>query len=164
MMNCTVRRLLPFFAALAVFTSPSMTQGRSQGNPHQQKGKHRIEQEDRDRDEDRDDNDTRPIFRKRDRDIIIVYFRAHRSGLPPGLAKRNGDLPPGLEKHLERNGTLPPGLQKRVQSLPPDLEVRLPRLPPIYRRGTIGPDVVILNRKTGAIVDIMRGVITLAGR
>lgn len=35
-------------------------------------------------------------------------------GLPPGLAKRGGNLPPGLQKHLMRHGQLPPGLQKRL--------------------------------------------------
>lgn len=35
-------------------------------------------------------------------------------GLPPGLAKRGGQLPPGLQKHLLRTGQLPPGLQKRL--------------------------------------------------
>ncbi len=33
--------------------------------------------------------------------------------LPPGLAKRGGNLPPGLQKHIERTGQLPPGLEKR---------------------------------------------------
>ncbi len=34
-------------------------------------------------------------------------------GLPPGLAKRGGNLPPGLERHVERSGQLPPGLEKK---------------------------------------------------
>ena len=38
--------------------------------------------------------------------------------LPPGLAKRNGNLPPGLQKHLYRTGHLPPGLEKRYYSRP----------------------------------------------
>jgi hypothetical protein len=35
-------------------------------------------------------------------------------GLPPGLAKRGGQLPPGLQKHLWKHGSLPPGLQKKI--------------------------------------------------
>jgi hypothetical protein len=147
MTSRVLRTLLLLPTAFAVFAPPGVAQGRGQGNPHKQ-----------------DEDQVQPIFRQRDREIIVDFFRTRRSGLPPGLAKRNGDLPPGLEKHLERNGTLPPGLQKRVESFPPDLERRLPRLPVIYRRGTIGPDVIILNRKTGAIVDIIRGVATVAGR
>ena len=154
------------FLLLAALIVLGVAQGRSQGNPHKQKEKDQTEQDDRRRaqDEDRAGDQIRPIFRRHDREIIVAYFRTRRSGLPPGLAKRNGNLPPGLEKHLERNGTLPPGLQKRVEPFPPDLERRLPRLPVIYSRGTIGPDVIILNNKTGAIVDIIRGVATVAGR
>src|SRR5262249_20389894 len=114
--------------------------------------------------DDRGEDQVRPIFSQRDREIIIAYFRTRRSGLPPGLAKRNGNLPPGLEKHLERNGTLAPGLEKRVEAFRPVLVSSLQRLRLIYSRGTSGPDVNILNGKTGAIVDIIRGVATVAGR
>ncbi len=43
------------------------------------------------------------------------YYRYRRAnpGLPPGLAKRNGNLPPGLEKQERHRGQLPPGLEKR---------------------------------------------------
>jgi len=98
------------------------------------------------------------VFSQSDRDIITTYFRNRTSGLPPGLAKRNGNLPPGLQKQLERNGTLPPGLQKQVQPLPSDLERRLSRLPVNYNRGLIGSDVIMLNQKTREIVDILRGI------
>ena len=53
-------------------------------------------------------------FEARERDIITGYYANPSQGLPPGLAKRGGNLPPGLEKQLMRNGTLPPGLQKRL--------------------------------------------------
>ncbi len=53
-------------------------------------------------------------FSPRERQIIRECMVDDRSGLPPGLAKKDR-LPPDLERHLERNGTLPPGLQKRVQ-------------------------------------------------
>ncbi|MBI3668413.1 MAG: hypothetical protein HY237_01325 [Acidobacteria bacterium] len=159
-----VRTLVLLLAVLGVFAWPVLAQSHGQGNPHKQKGQGREDRADRDEDQDRDDGDnTRPIFRKHDREIIIEFYRSRPSGLPPGLAKRNGNLPPGLEKHLERNGTLPPGLQKRVEPLPPELDVRLPRLPTIYRRCRIGPHVIILNRKTSAILDIIRGVAIVAG-
>ncbi len=160
MTNRILRTFLLLLTALAVFASPSLAQGRGQGNSHKQKDKDRDEQGDRDRDK----GHGRPSFRQHDREIIVDYYHSRQSGLPPGLAKRGGDLPPGLEKHLERNGQLPPGLQKRVVALPPDLERRLPRLPTIYRRGVIGTHVIILDRKTGAIVDIIRDVAILAGR
>ena len=66
-------------------------------------------------------------FLPEERRIIENYYRSGgpSKGLPPGLAKRGGKLPPGLQKHLEKNGTLPPGLQKRLEPLPQDLEARL---------------------------------------
>jgi len=90
-----------------------------------------------------------------ERRIITEYYRVNTSNLPPGLAKRNGKLPPGLEKQLERNGQLPPGLQKRVSSFPPDLEARLPRLPEPLVRAVIGVQAVIYNKRTNVIVDVM---------
>jgi len=99
------------------------------------------------------------VFTSRDRDIIRDYFRNRYSDLPPGLAKRGGKLPPGLQKQLDRNGTLPPGLQKRLEPFPIDLERRLPSLPTIYRRGTIGSDVVILDTRTQRIVDIIYDIL-----
>ena len=75
-------------------------------------------------------------FSSEERRMIQNYYRRHdggkkgkKKGLPPGLAKRGGDLPPGLQRHIERNGQLPPGLQKRLEPLPSDLHSRLPRLP-----------------------------------
>jgi hypothetical protein len=98
------------------------------------------------------------IFTSRDRDIIRDYFRNRYSNLPPGLAKRGGKLPPGLQKQLDRNGTLPPGLQKRLEPFPEDLERRLPSLPTSYRRGRIGEDVVTLDTRTQRIIDIIHDI------
>lgn len=75
--------------------------------------------------------------------------------LPPGLAKRD-ELPPGLEKQLERNGKLPPGLEKR--SLPRDLETRLRRRERA-ERVIVGSDVLLVQRATGVILDILRNVV-----
>lgn len=99
------------------------------------------------------------VFGSRDRDIIRDYYNGSNSNLPPGLAKRGGDLPPGLQKQLARNGTLPPGLQKRLTPFPEDLERRLPRLPDIYRRGSIGGSVVIIDRRTQRILDVIHDII-----
>jgi hypothetical protein len=85
------------------------------------------------------------VFSTHDRELIRGYYHDPYSNLPPCLAKRGGNLPPGLQKHLEREGTLPPGLQKRVESFPEALEVRLPRLPDSYRRVVLGVDIMILE-------------------
>ena len=54
-------------------------------------------------------------FLAEERRIIEEYYHKgsvrKQKGLPPGLAKRGGNLPPGLQKQLDRNGKLPPGLQ-----------------------------------------------------
>ena len=90
--------------------------------------------EERDRDHDQDAYDSL-VFSERDQAIIRAYYRPHGGrGLPPGLAKRNGNLPPGLEKQLRANGSLPPGLQKRVEPFPVELDRKLPRLPRGYSR------------------------------
>ena len=131
-------------ATLGTFVLPSVAFAQAQG-----KGKSKqVERE-----------DERVIFTSHDRDIIRDYFRGGYSNLPPGLAKRGGTLPPGLQKHLERDGTLPPGLQKRLTPFPADLERRLPRLPDIYERGSIGQSVVIIDRRTQKIIDIIHDII-----
>ncbi len=135
--------------AVTLLPLPVTAQGRGQGH----KGGPGNEAAERNRG---------PIFNRHDRDIIRVYFRRHElSGLPPGLAKRGGNLPPGLEKQLERNGQLPPGLQKRLEPLPFALERQLIRLPRGYRRGIIGDDVVLLDPR-GTIADILYHIV--AGR
>jgi len=80
-----------------------------------------------------------------------------KRGLPPGLAKRDS-LPPGLQKQLERNGTLPPGLQARA--LPGDLERDLPDLPDGVERGTVDDDVMLIEKATGRILDIIKDVMS----
>ena len=109
------------------------------------------------------DKDHPAHFLPEERKIIYEYY--HRSspskGLPPGLAKK-GRLPPGLQKHLDKNGKLPPGLQKRLEPLPRDLEVRLPRLPDYWERVILQEHVVLIDRRTQRILDIIENVIGLA--
>jgi len=77
-------------------------------------------------------------------------------GLPPGLAKKE-KLPPGLERQLQRNGTLPPGLAKR--ELPPDLEQQLPEPAEGFERTIVENTVVLVEKATGRIADIIEDVI-----
>ena len=77
--------------------------------------------------------------------------------LPPGLAKKE-KLPPGLAKQLERNGTLPPGLAKR--NLPDDLEAELPDPAEGLERTIVDNAVVLVEKATGRIVDILKDVVT----
>jgi hypothetical protein len=103
-------------------------------------------------------------FLPEERRIIEHYFRSSgpSKGLPPGLAKRGGKLPPGLQKHLDKNGTLPPGLQKRLEPLPHDLDLRLPRLPDYWERVILDRNVILLDRRSNRILDIIENVIGLA--
>lgn len=73
-------------------------------------------------------------------------------GLPPGLAKK-GKLPPGLEKQLARNGHLPPGLEYR--DLPADLGAQLPPLPADYRYVMADNRVMLIQRATNLILDVI---------
>jgi len=101
-------------------------------------------------DEDDDDrgnqgNSDWQIFSSRDRRAIRSCFQENESNLPPGLAKRE-QLPPGLQKQLERNGTLPPGLQKRVQPLPDVCENQLGPLPQGVWRGIYSRRVMLIDQ------------------
>jgi outer membrane lipoprotein SlyB len=91
-------------------------------------------------------------FSDRERRIIGDCLVNDRAGLPPGLAKKD-HLPPGLERHLQRNGTLPPGLQKRVQPLPGSCAARLPRLPRDWARVVLSGRIILLDPRQ-RIVDL----------
>jgi len=73
-----------------------------------------------------------------------------------GRGGRGGGLPPGLAKQLQRNGTLPPGLAKK--QLPPGLSGLLPPPPPGTARYAVNNDVVLIQKATGLILDILSGV------
>jgi hypothetical protein len=99
-------------------------------------------------------------FNENDRERIHRYFGLNEKGkkskkMPPGLAKKQ-HLPPGLQKHAEKNGVLPPGLEGR--SLPLELERELSPLPHGYVRLMVGGDVVLMNNKTRVIFDVVLGV------
>jgi len=91
-------------------------------------------------------------FSDRDRMRIQEYYRAAKTKkMPPGLANRER-LPPGLEKR----DTLPPGLKGRL--LPRELETRLIVLATPYVRIIIGRDIVLMNRDTRVVLDILRDI------
>jgi hypothetical protein len=94
------------------------------------------------------------IFIGRDKQVIRQYYTDHPDRLPPGLAARGGNLPPGLEKQLRRKGHLPPGLDKRIAAFPAELERQLAPLKPGLVRGVIQGQAVIFNPKTSLILDV----------
>ena len=107
-------------------------------------------------------------FLPEEKRLIEQYYRSGKKlkakGLPPGLVKRGGNLPPRLQKKLERNGELPPGLQKRLEPLPVDLNRQLPSLPEYWERVIVERDIVLVDRRTNRILDIIEDVIALATR
>lgn len=98
------------------------------------------------------------VFTQEERVLVKNWFTQNRSGLPPGLAKRD-KLPPGLERQLRERGKLPPGLQKKIQPLPLELEKQMRTLPTGYRRVVVAGSVILMNEKTAIIYDIIRAAI-----
>src|SRR5690242_4769925 len=142
---------------LTLLSQTALGQGNGNGKA---KGKNKQQQMlDNDDSQSYNRGAVRIVFSSRDRDIVRDYYHDNYSSLPPGLAKRGGNLPPGLQKHLDRNGTLPPGLQKRIQPFPTELERRLPPLPDGYNRVTLGVDILILDRRTQRIMDIVHDIL-----
>jgi hypothetical protein len=70
--------------------------------------------------------------------------------------KGNKGLPPGIAMKLERGGTLPPGIAKR--DLPANLQSKLPNRTDGAIRQIIGDDVVLIERGTDLVLDVIRGV------
>ena len=143
-----------FFTAIlasSVATIPVLAQGNSHGN-----GKAKGHDK-KDKDDDRGPEQYQ--FRPQDREYVTSYYSKHGKRIPPGQAKKNGDLPPGLEKQLQRNGTLPPGLEKKLQPCPIEITRQMPPLPPDYQRSVIGASIVVFNRKTNIVVDVMADVV-----
>ena len=117
------------------------------------------------------------LFTESERQLITEYFhKEHRQdddadnnqrhkkqkkgkkhkGLPPGLARKE-QLPPGLQKQLERNGTLPPGLAKR--DLPADLESQLRPVDGSLERVIADSHVMLVEKATGIIKDIIKDIV-----
>jgi Ni/Co efflux regulator RcnB len=106
---------------------------------------------------DRDDDDRgRHYYSDHDRDSARDWYHDHdRDGhLPPGLAKRD-QLPPGLERQLRVRGTLPPGLRKKMRRCPEEVEHRLPPPPRGCEHVVIGGHLVLVNRSTYVVMDII---------
>ncbi|MCB9989570.1 MAG: hypothetical protein H6868_09615 [Rhodospirillales bacterium] len=75
--------------------------------------------------------------------------------MPPGLAKRD-ELPPGLQQHIEKNGVLPPGLEGR--EIPDELKRRLPARKDGTEVRQVGDDIVLIEKATRRVLDILTGV------
>jgi hypothetical protein len=50
-------------------------------------------------------------------------------------------------------------LKRRFHPLPKDLEEKLPHLPDYYVRGSIDTDVILMDRRTDRVEDIIKGIL-----
>lgn len=89
------------------------------------------------------------LFGPRDRQIIANFFLRN-----PGYLDY---LPSGLRRQLVTKGRVPPGISR--QPLPEPLAQRLAPLPDGYERTIIGPDVLLIEARSGLIIDIVRDVV-----
>jgi hypothetical protein len=92
-----------------------------------------------------------------DGDTGGAYHEQHGKPGKGGKGKGAKGLPPGIAQKLARGGTLPPGLAKR--DLPADLERRLPPVAAGTERQIVGNDVVLIEKGTNLILDIIRDVV-----
>ena len=83
-----------------------------------------------------------------------AYYYRPSSGAPVYYRNPN-PRPPGLQKKLYRTGTLPKGWRKQFVVLDPVLVRRLPPVPEYYDRGFIGGNLVLVNRNTSLVIDVV---------
>ncbi len=95
-----------------------------------------------------------PVFSADDRALIVGYYAdRERRG---DRAQRQTTKRERLLAGLGQGDALPTGLEGRA--LPEQLDRRLTPLPESCLRVIIGSDVVLFNRRTRVIGDILRGI------
>lgn len=92
-------------------------------------------------------------FRGTDRRLIYDYYCGPAG--PPVFLRNPRRLPPGLRRKLYRQAVLPTGWHQHFMVLDPVLVRRLPPVPYGYQRGFIGGNLVLVNRNTSVVLDVM---------
>ena len=82
-------------------------------------------------------------FNEKDRAAILAYY---------GRGAGSPQQTPPLQRAMP-GGVLPSG--ERPAKLPTDLDARLSALPDPYTRLTLGADVILVNRNTHEILDVI---------
>ena len=95
-----------------------------------------------------------PHFSARDRQLIRDYYSAGGRSRVSDAEERSRRGQSG--DALERGEKIRAGAAER--SLPSELESRLTPLSEPYRRAVIGSNLVLFNRRTRIVVDIVRGI------
>lgn len=88
-----------------------------------------------------------------DRRLVHDYYMS--SSVSPVYFRNPEPLPPGLQKKLYRTGTLPKGWRKQFVVLDPVLVRQLPPVPAYCDRGFIGGNLVLVNRNTSLVIDVV---------
>ncbi len=96
-------------------------------------------------------------FSDEDRVVIREYYSAFR--FPPELQDPDV-VSPDLSRRLEISATLPPGIA--AYPLPQELHRQLSPLPHGYERFRTGQDVVLMDMRTGQVVDLLTEVFSPA--
>lgn len=136
--------------AMAMFVSGTAV---AQGNGHAYgHDKHEDRDDDRGRGHDRDER--RDYYRDDHRHAADNWYVAHQKHLPPGLAKKRG-VPPGLAKKMVRGYYIEPEYRTYIYPAPVELVRVLPPPPPHCQHVFVGGQLVLLNRNTNLVVDIM---------
>ncbi len=91
-------------------------------------------------------------FTHLEKNVIREYYGLRRSWRPPEPQQRKFQAP-SSEKRATAGALLPSSARK--QFLPGSLEGRLSLLPSGYERWIVGKDVVLLNRRTNIVTDIV---------
>ncbi len=107
---------------------------------------------------------TGEAFSAIEKKIIEDFFGEQAADAVSGGNKNKGkigELPPGLQMQLEKNGRLPPGLAKK--ELPPGLAKRLGSTRTGLERLIIDDDVLLVEEATGIVYDIIKDVVTGSG-
>lgn len=138
-------------------SAPALADDSSEGRGGDHRGK--SEKHDKshkhDKPYERDSHDDRArhdSFDDHDHGVVRDYYGRKRGHVPPGLAKKGG-VPPGLAKKGE---VLPVEYRPHMLPLPPDLEKLLPPPPHEVIRRIIGRDIVLIQKQTNKVLDVMR--------
>lgn len=122
-------------------------------------GKHKSNDKSKGMKSNSDDQDAAPAVDKdgldeATRDTVAAYFKEN-----PGQTQA---LPPGIARNVARGKPLPPGIAKR--GLPTDLDTELSDagsdLGDLLEGVIVGDDVVIIDKATDIVVDILKDVVT----
>ncbi len=105
---------------------------------------------------DHDDDDGGNKKKGKGKNKIKAKHKGKSKGLPPGLVGRK-DLPPGIQKQIAQGKRLP--VDTRTYPLPDDLIYRLPTLSRDIDRRVVGDDIVLIQRGTNLILDVIENVL-----